>query len=100
LQLSGPTKFAELLREAMAQCQDFKTMGTHYMILFILTDGEIHDKQEVIDLLVQCNTLPLSVIIAGIGEGEFKIMNELDDDNCEMMDSKGNHTQRDLVQFV
>jgi hypothetical protein len=27
-------------------------------------------------------------------------MNELDDDNCEMVDSKGNHTQRDLVQFV
>lgn len=27
-------------------------------------------------------------------------MNELDDDNCEMVDSKGNHTTRDLVQFV
>lgn len=27
-------------------------------------------------------------------------MHELDDDNCEMMDSKGNKTQRDLVQFV
>jgi len=27
-------------------------------------------------------------------------MNDLDDDNCEMVDSKGRHTQRDLVQFV
>ena len=27
-------------------------------------------------------------------------MHELDDDNCEMTDSKGNRTQRDLVQFV
>ena len=36
----------------MDQCRDFKKMGTHYMILFILTDGEIHDKQEVIDMLV------------------------------------------------
>jgi hypothetical protein len=75
-------------------------MGTHYMILFILTDGEIHDKQEVVDLLIQCNKLPLSVIIVGIGNGEFDIMRDLDDDNCEMVDSKGNHTQRDLVQFV
>lgn len=54
----------------------------------------------MIDLLIQCNNLPLSVIIVGIGEGEFQIMNELDDDNCEMVDSKGNHTTRDLVQFV
>lgn len=54
----------------------------------------------MIDLLIQCNNLPLSVIIVGIGEGEFQIMNELDDDNCEMVDSKGNHTARDLVQFV
>jgi len=52
------------------------------MILFILTDGEIHDHKEVIDLLVQCNRLPMSVIIVGIGDGEFALMRELDDDNC------------------
>ena len=44
------------------------------MILFILTDGEIHDKKEVIDQLVACNTLPMSIIIVGIGNGEFGIM--------------------------
>ena len=27
-------------------------------------------------------------------------MHQLDDDNCEMIDSKGNKTTRDLVQFV
>jgi len=70
------------------------------MILFILTDGDIHDKQEVFDLLIKCNFLPMSVIIVGLGNGTFEIMNELDDDNCEMVDSKGNKTQRDLVQFV
>lgn len=37
------------------------------MILFILTDGEIHDRQEVIDQLIECNYLPISVIIVGIG---------------------------------
>ena len=70
------------------------------MILFILTDGEIHDRQEVIDLLIECNFLPISVIIVGIGKGDFTIMHELDDDNMEMVDSKGRRTQRDLVQFV
>ena len=36
----------------------------------------------------------------GIGSGDFSIMNELDDDDCEMTDSNGNRTERDLVQFV
>jgi hypothetical protein len=27
-------------------------------------------------------------------------MKEFDDDHCDMVDSKGRHTQRDLVQFV
>ena len=44
------------------------------MILFILTDGEIHDKTEIIDLLVRCNKLPISVIIVGVGQGDFNIM--------------------------
>ena len=86
----------------MDSCKDFQKnkFKTEYMILFILTDGEIHDKPEVIDLLVQCNRLPISIIIVGVGNGNFEIMRELDDDDCEMVDSKGNRTERDLVQFV
>jgi hypothetical protein len=75
-------------------------MGAHYMILLVLTDGEIHDKQQVIDLLIEFNEMPMSVIIIGIGEGEFTIMHELDDDNCQLVDSRGRHSRRDLVQFV
>lgn len=71
------------------------------MILLILTDGVIHDKDEVKDLLVKCGRLPLSVIIIGIGNGgDWSIMHELDDDDCEMCDFQGNKTERDLVQFV
>ena len=72
------------------------------MVLLILTDGNIHDKEEVFDLLVKCGKLPLSIIIIGIGEGEdgWQIMHELDDDDCQMRDKDGNPTQRDLVQFV
>jgi hypothetical protein len=66
------------------------------MILLILTDGVIHDKPEVKDLLVKCGRLPLSVIIIGIGEqGEY-----VDDDSAQMTDSLGNRAERDLVQFA
>ena len=71
------------------------------MILLILTDGVIHDKDEVKDLLVKCGRLPLSVIIIGIGNGDdWGAMKELDDDDCQMTDLQGNKTERDLVQFV
>jgi len=71
------------------------------MVLTILTDGVIHDKEEVKDLLVKSCRLPLSVIIIGIGNNEdWSAMEELDDDECQMTDSMGNRTLRDLVQFV
>ncbi len=73
------------------------------MILLILTDGVIHDKEKVKDLLVKCGRLPLSIIIIGIGDGggdDWNIMHELDDDDMQMTDFQGNKTVRDLVQFV
>lgn len=70
------------------------------MIVFILTDGDIHDKQQVIDQIIECCNLPISIIIVGVGNGPFDIMNEIDDDDCKMVDTKGRKTTRDLVQFV
>lgn len=69
LSFSGPTFFAPLLREAMNVCENMKNDIKEYMILLILTDGIIHDKEEVKDLLVKCGKLPLSIIIIGIGNG-------------------------------
>ena len=40
--------------------------------------------------MIKCNRIPMSIIIVGIGEGNFGLMHELDDDNCEMADSRGN----------
>ena len=70
------------------------------MILMILTDGEIHDIDVVMDLLVKCGRLPLSIIVVGIGEGEWNLMHRLDDNDCQMRDFEGNKTERDLLQFV
>ena len=85
----------------MQVCKSMKDEVKEYMILLILTDGIIHDKEEVMDLLVKCGRLPLSVIIIGIGNNEnWDIMHELDDDDCQMVDKQGNKTERDLVQFV
>lgn len=54
----------------------------------------------MIDQLIECCSLPLSLIIVGIGSGDFGIMRQLDDDECQLVDSRGRKTTRDLVQFV
>ena len=53
----------------MGVCQSMKNETKEYMVLMIMTDGIIHDKEEVKDLLVKCGKLPLSIIIIGIGQG-------------------------------
>jgi hypothetical protein len=98
--LSGPTYFAPLLEKFIGiASQNHAEGGRTYQILLILTDGEIHDMERTIDLLVSNSNLPLSIIIVGIGNANFQNMNILDGDNG-LFDSKGRLAKRDIVQFV
>lgn len=58
-----------------------------YNVLIILTDGEIHDMPKTKDLLVGASSLPLSVIIIGVGNEKFKMMKELDSDKSVLRNS-------------
>ena len=88
LEFSEPTLLCPLLKEVMTTCHKMKDQRKEYMILLILTNGVIHDKEEVKDLLVKCGKLPLSIIIVGIGKGEggWQSMHELDDEDMMMTD--------------
>ena len=66
----------------------------------ILTDGVINDFEETVDALVEGSFLPLSVIIIGIGDADFKKMEDLDGDVKPLISRYGIKRQRDLVQFV
>ena len=71
-----------------------------YHILMILTTGVIHDLQQTIDVLVEASILPFSLIIVGIGNGDFKDMEKLDGDEVCLTSSKGKKRIRNIVQFV
>lgn len=43
---------------------------------------------------------PISIIIIGIGDSDFKFVQTLDGDNKQLKNSKGEKMQRDIVQFV
>ena len=68
----------------------------------ILTDGiiEEEDFQPTIDAIVEASFLPLSIIIIGIGDEDFKKMEILDGDEVPLISSSGQKRIRDLVQFV
>ena len=43
-------------------------------MLLILTDGAIHDMEATIKLLVDSCSLPMSVLIVGVGDDDFDAM--------------------------
>jgi hypothetical protein len=98
LQFDGPTFFAPILRKAIEitkACPDPRA----YSVLLIMTDGEIHDMQQTIDLIYDMAALPISIVIVGIGSANFQKMVRLDGDDG-LYNSKGQLCPRDIVQFV
>ena len=100
--LSGPTLFAQIVRNAVSIAQQawISQGNQQYFVLFILTDGDIHDMRETIDWVVQGSLVPLSIIIVGVGNDNFGKMVELDADEVPLIDSHGRKMARDIVQFV
>ena len=97
LTFAGPTEFAPIINQVISK---IRNNLLEYHILMILTDGVIDDLQETIDALVEGSFLPLSVIIIGIGDADFKKMEILDGDDVPLISSTGKKRMRDLVQFV
>lgn len=58
-----------------------------YHCLMILTDGEIHDMQATVDLIVELSQYPVSIIIIGVGNERFEKMTFLDADEAILRDS-------------
>ena len=94
--LSGPTYFKQILATLVDYINQNLTL-TMYHTLLILTDGVIHDMQATKDLIVVASHLPLSIIIVGIGNADFSMMDELDGDDVRIRNSSGHAAVRDIV---
>jgi len=97
VKLYGPTNLAPTL--AMAKSVMNARKG-QYLVLLILTDGVISDFDKTVRELVDCSSLPLSVVIVGVGNADFSAMEALDGDDGVLKDSSGRKVKRDVVQFV
>jgi hypothetical protein len=45
-----------------------------YLVLLIITDGEINDLNQTIDAIIRASHQPLSIIIVGVGSADFSSM--------------------------
>ena len=100
VEFAGPTYFHPILEEAIKISTVARNQGSNsYQVLLILTDGEIHDMDQTVELLVNNANLPLSLIIVGVGQANFANMERLDGDSG-LYNARGQKSPRDIVQFV
>lgn len=104
VKLSGPTNFAPLIETvSRTAAQRINTQtDQNYDVLLILTDGVVSDFELTVDRIISAShTAPLSIIIIGIGNRNFRKMKELDSDDVLLTSADGaRQAVRDICQFV
>ncbi|XP_025913345.1 copine-1 isoform X3 [Apteryx rowi] len=102
VRLYGPTNFSPIINHVARFAAHSAQQGnaSQYFILLIITDGEITDLDQTRQAIVNASKLPMSIIIVGVGEADFKAMEFLDGDNGVLKSLTGEPAARDIVQFV
>ena len=74
--LSGPTSFAPMIRRSM---RHVKESGNKFHILVIIADGQMEVEGPTVSAIIDASKLPLSIVLVGVGDGPWDIMEEFDD---------------------
>ncbi|KAE8655812.1 Potassium transporter 13 [Hibiscus syriacus] len=101
LRLAGPTSFAPIIEMAMTIVE--KSSG-QYHVLVIIADGQVTrsvdtqrgqlspQEQKTVDAIVQASKLPLSIVLVGVGDGPWDMMEF--DDNIPVRAGGGSSSDR------
>lgn len=74
-ELGGPTCMAPIIERAVQIVESKKS----YHILLIITDGQFSGDREDIRAITKASQYPLSIVVVGVGDGPWDILQEYDD---------------------
>lgn len=76
--LAGPTSFAPLIRQAIKLVRE----TNEYHILLIVADGQVSPDcvKETTNAIVEASNYALSIVMIGVGDGPWKLMDRFDDE--------------------
>ena len=81
----GPSKLSELINMAIQFARSAENQSTNYYVLIVLTDGAIDDYNETLNKVITASSLPLSIVLVGLGHGDFTLLSKLDQDNGRLL---------------
>ena len=99
ISLSGPTVICPIIDNFKNIIKNNKSISI-YNVLMIITDGIIDDIHDVIDSVVDAQSLPLSINIIGIGEEPTEEMRTLNLERGPLYDSKNRRMDRKVVTYI
>ena len=78
---SGPCNLSPIINHVTKHAQTFMVDGKQYFVLLILTTGDINDLEETRSAISAVSDWPISIVVAGIGNRDFSLFDELKVDN-------------------
>ena len=73
---------------------------SEYNILLLFTANDVINEKDFVNNLIQSSTLPISVVIIGLGKGPFTNLEKIENDFLNLTDNEGKKAKRKCSTFI